>query len=354
MKNPIRILKKAYAATLETNRLQEVILQKLEELERKVADLEASVDNCATQQQADAIKSEQQRARKVEELHFNAFFRKPSEDTKAAKLRFFQTMECEDPAVALYQQGNTKLLKLFIEICEKNNLTYWLQSGTLLGAVRHKGFVPWDDDTDVAMFREDIIKLRELLADSKRFKVTVIFDWYVKSRQVRFRTTDPENPCFLDVYIYDHGEAYTDTDWAEWHKTKDDLTKKLESDHSKAIRKWEQEKLVDFDSQLGREIDLIYQKYWPTPSGLSGGAVMWGIDNFPVKWNRLFKQEFLFPLVDLEFCGLKCKAPREYEAYLERQYGDIYKLPEDLVSHFQHIDHSKVNTNAIRRFLNGD
>jgi len=54
------------------------------------------------------------------------------------------------------------LLKKFREVCEKNNLKYYIIYGTLLGAVRHKGFIPWDDDVDVAMPREDFEKLIEI------------------------------------------------------------------------------------------------------------------------------------------------------------------------------------------------
>ena len=47
------------------------------------------------------------------------------------------------------------LLSQFIKLCNKYNLRYWVGFGTLLGAVRHKGFIPWDDDMDVWMPRED-------------------------------------------------------------------------------------------------------------------------------------------------------------------------------------------------------
>jgi len=60
---------------------------------------------------------------------------------------------------AQIQERGLEMMKFFDEICRREKLTYWLSGGTLLGAVRHKGFIPWDDDVDLMMPRPDYDKL---------------------------------------------------------------------------------------------------------------------------------------------------------------------------------------------------
>lgn len=69
----------------------------------------------------------------------------------------------DDDTLKHLQQVEIKILKYFIEICEENDLTYFMYAGSLLGAIRHQGFIPWDDDIDVIMFREDFEKLNKIL-----------------------------------------------------------------------------------------------------------------------------------------------------------------------------------------------
>ena len=59
-----------------------------------------------------------------------------------------------------------EVLDKFVSICEKNNIKYFLAYGTLLGAVRHKGFIPWDDDIDVYLKPEDYYKFKEVMKNN--------------------------------------------------------------------------------------------------------------------------------------------------------------------------------------------
>ena len=53
----------------------------------------------------------------------------------------------------------------FHRVCEKHNLKYYLIGGSLIGAIRHKGCIPWDDDIDIVMFKDDFKKLLQLKSE---------------------------------------------------------------------------------------------------------------------------------------------------------------------------------------------
>ena len=61
------------------------------------------------------------------------------------------------------QMVTLDIIKLFADICEKHNLKYFMVGGTMLGAIRHKGFIPWDDDVDMGMPRPDYERFMKIV-----------------------------------------------------------------------------------------------------------------------------------------------------------------------------------------------
>ena len=66
------------------------------------------------------------------------------------------------------KQIELDILNYLHELCEEHEIKYFIDFGTLLGAVRHKGFIPWDDDTDISLARDEFEKLYEILKNEKQ------------------------------------------------------------------------------------------------------------------------------------------------------------------------------------------
>lgn len=80
----------------------------------------------------------------------------------------------DDKILKKLQSLELMILKDFIKICEENNLSYYIYAGSLLGAVRHNGFIPWDDDLDVVMFRDDYEKFKKIFISSNNEKYELL------------------------------------------------------------------------------------------------------------------------------------------------------------------------------------
>ena len=131
----------------------------------------------------------------------------------------FKSKKYDDETLKHLQKVQLMMLKDFIKICEDNEITYFVTAGTLLGTVRHNGFIPWDDDIDVIMFRKDFEKLNSILSDNTNDKYyfinvlneptyqytwgrftlrnTLLEEWWAKQ-------VDYAPNIFLDIFIMDN------------------------------------------------------------------------------------------------------------------------------------------------------
>ena len=112
------------------------------------------------------------------------------------------------------QLADTELLRIVTDILTKNNLSYWLDYGTLLGAVRHGGFIPWDDDLDIAMPRESYEKAVKLLPDALS-KLKPDCDIQFGESGGRAWVTIYKAGLILDIFPYDNVSAARYPDPAE-------------------------------------------------------------------------------------------------------------------------------------------
>lgn len=106
------------------------------------------------------------------------------------------------PAYGALRDKQKDEIELFLEfkrICEKYNIEYWVDFGTLLGAKRHGGFIPWDDDLDVSMLHSDVLRFKECWEKEPEGKYKFLF-W--KGEQCRLIFSE-NNASFIDIYAYD-------------------------------------------------------------------------------------------------------------------------------------------------------
>lgn len=101
------------------------------------------------------------------------------------------------------QQDLLPYLQFVDELCRKNNIKYSICFGTLLGAVRHQGFIPWDDDLDIAMEREEFEKFRLVMEKEKDAPFVLTQELWI-TRLVGKNYEQEEIPMMLDFFLYDN------------------------------------------------------------------------------------------------------------------------------------------------------
>lgn len=234
------------------------------------------------------------------------------------------------------------LLLKFDEICKKHNLKYFVMGGTLIGTIRHKGFIPWDDDIDVAMLRDDYEKFISVAVNEFEspylLQLPQTDDGYyysfAKLRNVNttaisyaFEYSDFNQGIFLDIFPLDNCLM-------------DDLEERfdriniLNKDNSTYMRMSNPNPSEDDKRRIalhsGRnpmdvynEIQEIAMKYRDINTEYVNTMVLTAY-----KYDTLiYKREWFDDILYKDFEGIKVPVPKSYDEALRAQYGDYMQLP---------------------------
>lgn len=118
-----------------------------------------------------------------------------------------------------------------LKICDEIDVKFWLRGETCLGAYRHKGFIPWDDDVDFGIIREDFDKLVDYVnIYSEKFEIKYFYHWNCKVAKFTFKNIN--SSIFLDIFPFDWCSYEKPEEfWKEWMQNKNNLVNELQNIH---------------------------------------------------------------------------------------------------------------------------
>lgn len=271
----------------------------------------------------------------------------------------------DDETLAKVQQTELSILRDFIDVCDKNGLTYFGLAGTGIGALRHQGFIPWDDDIDVGLLRKDYDKVIEIFKLDYADKYTVVngdeFSEYplmttrICLKGTRFVEESLKNVncplgIFLDVYAFDNVAAdeklrNKQAFWA-WFYSKLLILKhipfpvlpmygfKKKLAHCITACAWAFLNVFCISHKwLYKKCKTASGKYNDTDTGHY--AYFCDTDKF----SNYFTKEDLLPVRKESFEGIQMSFPKNLEKSLTYMFGDYMQLPppEKRKNHYPHI-----------------
>lgn len=235
--------------------------------------------------------------------------------------------------------------------CKNNNIEYFINYGTLIGAVRHKGFIPWDDDIDISMTRENYDKFINLYKNDKsKYELlsletnkhyfnnfAKIIDNTTRIDNTRIYKSYPSG-IFIDIFPVD---SFAD-------KKIVDICYALESFKLLSFSKrkniiYKDNKLKDFirgsfwlllRPVSPRFFAKMIERYIKKYSTKKGPYVAFLPSKF--KYKEVFTKEVFSELVDMKFEHLTLPAPKNYDLILTQYYNDYMELPPEKERYYGH------------------
>ena len=225
--------------------------------------------------------------------------------------------------------------------CRSNGIKYWLDCGSLIGAVRHKGFIPWDDDIDIGMLREDYENfIKAFPGTSNRYifkSMEIDKDYYFAYGKVMDNKTvlyEPNRNGYkiavnIDVFVYDNAPD-------------DDRKMKRQYDMRDVWRM-----LNNAQTGLHRKTDNSFKEFAVAVSGVLLNIFPRGyfnkmliknskkyankntkrVGNFTANARMACDKEVFREFIEVQFEGKSFPAPIGYDLWLKAFYGDYMKLP---------------------------
>ena len=244
------------------------------------------------------------------------------------------------------------ILKYVVGVCKANSIDYSIGEGTLIGAIRHKGFIPWDDDIDLLMDRNNFNKFLRVCSGNERYEIV-----YLKGGRCRYwnsviRITDKMTSVIFDDDLhtpsYNHGLwvaiipcDYVSDNEIEWNNDKKKLAfitrvcghkrikRNLRKQSFKLRFKTKGQRIRGFFASmvplalLNKWFVKILSKYKDNPTSR---VMKFEVDGTPLLFpSYLFEGGF----IEKEFEGQQFKVMAHYHEYLTYYYGDYMQLPPE-------------------------
>lgn len=224
-----------------------------------------------------------------------------------------------------------ELLKLFDKICQKHDIQYWIDYGTLLGAVRHGGFVPWDDDIDISMLREDYDRFVKVFPQEIE-KLDELKDHIIISKLTKPHENYPEDCNELDILNDGTFILFFQCAFKKPFVHFDVFPKEYIEDIGLTENRNEQqtqlqvelrEKIEDgtWTFEEGLNIQRSKMKFTNSETAQLSDAIDGLHNNIH---NRIYDAEYIFPLKKIVFEDYEFFCPNDYEDYLPLIYGPEY------------------------------